>query len=96
MFSSTITTHCWGKVNHPSAGNFSNEVDGDCSWNPERSLCHCSSCEATRESLSLCFTISVCIVFKPRVHLNLSWTETTGRRSCLDWLGNVQRNDSNV
>ena len=36
-------------VNHPSAGNFSNEVDGDCSWNPERSLCHCNSCKVTRE-----------------------------------------------
>lgn len=27
---------------------------------------------------------------------NLSWIKTSGRHSCLDWLGNVQRNDNNV
>lgn len=53
--------HCWGMVNHPSAGNFSNEVDGDCSWNPERPLCHCSSCEVTGEEAvhSVCLCISM-------------------------------------
>lgn len=54
MFSSTIT-HRWWMVNHPSADNFSNEVDGDCSWNPEGSLCPCSSCELTGEKTSVAF-----------------------------------------
>lgn len=69
-------------VNHPSAGNFSNEVDGDCCWNPERSLCHCSSCEATVVRAGIYFHYAslyqVCIVFKPRVHLNRSQSGTEG------------------
>lgn len=48
MFSSPIT-HFWGIVNPPSAGNISSEVNGDWSLNPERSLCHDSSRDATRE-----------------------------------------------
>lgn len=65
MFSRTIM-HCWGTVNQPSAGNFSNEVNGDCSWNPERSLCHCSSCEATGEEAAIfiitCFISMHCFL----------------------------------
>lgn len=81
VFSSTIK-QCRGMVNHPSAGNFSNEVNGDCCWNPERSLCQRSSCEATvvRGGIYLHYPSLYPgrIIFKPKVHLNRSQSGTEG------------------